>query len=138
MRSQDLAGNYSDWATSTLYVDNDPPSFVRCPGDIAVTALPGAMMASVTWIEPTATDTIPGPILVGASHAPGDAFPIGTTTVSYTATDTAGHTAICSFDGPDTAPEASNAASSNEADTWLARSAAASLPEARHFTSAGT
>ena len=98
VRSQDLAGNYSDWATSTLYVDNDPPSFVGCPGDIAVTALPGAMMASVSWTEPTATDTIPGPILVGASHAPGDAFPIGTTTVTYTATDTAGHTAICSFD----------------------------------------
>jgi len=98
VRAQDVAGNWSDWSPlQTLYVDSEPPSFTGCPADIVVEAPPGATAMSVTWVEPVASDTIPGPVAVTQSHAPGDAFPLGTTAVTYTATDSAGNSASCAF-----------------------------------------
>ena len=79
-------------------VDLTPPIFTDCPEDLEVDAPPGAVWATVDWIEPMASDAVSGLHTVGRTHAPSDAFPIGTTTVTYTATDVAGHTSTCSFD----------------------------------------
>ena len=52
---------------------------------------------TVSWTAPTATDNS-GTQTLTSDYNPGDSFPIGTTTVTYTSTDAAGNTATCSFD----------------------------------------
>ncbi|MCX6255138.1 MAG: gliding motility-associated C-terminal domain-containing protein, partial [Bacteroidia bacterium] len=56
--------------------------------------------AVVSWVEPTATDncTAAGSLVWTKSHTPGSVFPVGTTTVTYTARDAALNISnICSF-----------------------------------------
>ncbi|MFN3299474.1 MAG: HYR domain-containing protein, partial [Sediminibacterium sp.] len=54
--------------------------------------------AVVNYTLPTATDNCSGVINVTATPASGSVFPIGTTTVTVTATDAAGNTSSTSFD----------------------------------------
>ncbi|MBK9078139.1 MAG: HYR domain-containing protein [Hyphomicrobium sp.] len=51
----------------------------------------------MTWAVPTATDAV-GVTSFTTDHEPGAAFPLGTTEVTYTATDAAGHVTTASFD----------------------------------------
>ena len=51
----------------------------------------------MTWTPPTASDNAEEGVTVTSSHDPGS-FPIGTTTVTYTATDPYGNSANTSFD----------------------------------------
>ena len=74
-------------------IDAESPIFTVCPGDESVD---GGVTATVTWTVPTATDNS-GTQTLTSTHNPGDSFPIGTTTVTYTSTDAAGNTATCSF-----------------------------------------
>jgi peptidoglycan/xylan/chitin deacetylase (PgdA/CDA1 family) len=78
--------------------DTQKPVFANCPANITVqTATATATTAVATWTAPTATDNCGTPS-VSSNFASGAAFPIGTTTVTYTATDAKGNTAIpCSF-----------------------------------------
>ncbi len=46
--------------------------------------------AVVTWSAPTASDNS-GSVTLTSSHSSGDTFPIGETTVTYTAVDDAGN-----------------------------------------------
>lgn len=59
-----------------------------------------------TWPEPTANDLVDGANDVTASPASGSMFPVGTTTVSLTATDAAGNTGTASFTVTVVAPAA--------------------------------
>ncbi|MBK9255455.1 MAG: HYR domain-containing protein [Saprospiraceae bacterium] len=99
----DAAGNMG---TCTLIIqvnDNTPPSVTGCPVNITVSAAPNACSASVTWAEPTFFDNCPGVTVVQTSSLTGgltngSAFPLGTTTITYTATDAAGNVNnTCSF-----------------------------------------
>jgi len=93
----DASGN-SDFCSSTVTVlDNIAPVISDCPANITVQADTSYCGTTVTWSEPTATDNCPGLVLI-STHNPGDFFPVGTTTVSYTATDASGLTDVCSFD----------------------------------------
>jgi len=84
---------------SFLYgVDLTPPVFAGCPADFSVDAWPGDETAVASWIEPTASDAWSGVASLTRSHAPGDTFPVGTTTVTYAATDLVGHSSTCRFD----------------------------------------
>ena len=56
----------------------------------------GSASAEVTWTEPTASDNS-GIVTLTSSHSPGSAFVIGTTTVTYTATDDASNTVSVTF-----------------------------------------
>ena len=51
---------------------------------------------NITWTPPTTTDNY-GMVTLTSDYNPGDWFAIGTTTVTYTATDASGNTAMCSF-----------------------------------------
>src|SRR5690606_13204511 len=68
--------------------DTENPTFISCPNNIVVDAV-GACSADVNWIAPTATDNCQV-ASVSSSHQPGATFPVGTTTVVYTAVDGAG------------------------------------------------
>ncbi|XP_071840115.1 uncharacterized protein [Apostichopus japonicus] len=78
--------------------DNIPPEIQGCPQDISITAQPGSECQSVFWSIPSATDNSMGPLEVDSSGVePGDCFPIGTETVTYTFTDLAQNSATCIF-----------------------------------------
>ncbi|WP_118974545.1 HYR domain-containing protein [Taibaiella koreensis] len=113
----DASGNVSATCTFNVVVtDNTAPVIAGCPSAVQVNTGAGATgcEAIASWTEPTATDNCtPAANLVwNKSHQPGDLFPVGTTTVTYTATDAAGNvSATCSFDvtvTDNTAPVFSN------------------------------
>ncbi len=91
----DRAGHSVDCEAVITVVDNTGPVFSNCPDDIVVTT--DADTAPADWIPPTATDNC-GPVTVTSTHNPGDSFPKGTTTVTYSAVDGAGNGAAnCTF-----------------------------------------
>lgn len=78
-------------------VDTEPPT-ITCPADITVAeSSPGSGSANVTF-APTATDNS-GQVTVTTDIPSGSSFPVGTTTVTATASDAASppHTASCTF-----------------------------------------
>jgi hypothetical protein len=79
------------------YVETIPPVFSGCPSNIVVNLPANACQTPVNWIEPTATDNC-GDVVITSTHTPVTEFPLGTTSVTYTATDQYGNQATCSFD----------------------------------------
>ena len=86
----DNSGNTATCSFTVTVNDTEAPVFANCPSNINTC---GASVA--TWTAPTATDNCS--VTVTSSHTSGDVFPIGVTTVTYTATDASGNTAVCSF-----------------------------------------
>ncbi len=80
-------------------VDTQPPS-ITCPANItsaaAAASCPIATSKAVSFPAPMATDNCAVQSVV-CNRPSGSAFPVGTTTVPCTATDTSGNTASCSF-----------------------------------------
>ena len=81
-------------AISTVLVDTTPPSVV-VPADLVAEATRPAG-APVTFVA-SASDAVDGPLTPACIPASGDAFPLGTTTVTCTATDAAGNTGSADF-----------------------------------------
>ncbi len=77
-------------------VDNTPPSFTSCPNNIVVVTSPGLNTGTATWTAPTAVDNV-GVTNLTSTHQPGATFPLGVTSVTYTARDAADNQAWCSF-----------------------------------------
>ena len=71
--------------------DTSGPVLSACPSDIT------SADPIVTWTPPTISSSCGGYTLV-SSHNSGDAFPIGTTTVTYSVTDACNNTISCDFD----------------------------------------
>ena len=93
--AKDAGGNISTYTFKVTVNDIDPPVIADCPADIVVSASdPNGQV--VTWQTPVVTDNCDQP-KVKVSHTPGTPFPLGTTEVTYTATDNAGNVATCSF-----------------------------------------
>ncbi len=94
----DSSGNIATCTFNVTVEDMEAPVFVLCPMDISVNNTVDACSATVTWIVPTATDncSATAPVIT-SSHNSGAVFPVGTTTVTYTATDDSGNSATCSF-----------------------------------------
>ncbi|BCW87580.1 hypothetical protein sos41_07100 [Alphaproteobacteria bacterium SO-S41] len=94
----DVAGNTASASFTVTVGDNQPPVLAGVPANIAVVTDTGLPTAVVTWTPPTATDNAPGATVAQtAGFAPGAAFPLGVTTITYVATDAAGNTANASF-----------------------------------------
>ncbi|MBP7167831.1 MAG: HYR domain-containing protein, partial [Bacteroidia bacterium] len=72
------------------HLDVDAPVISDCPSDITQCG------DIATWVSPTAIDNC---TLVSftSDYNPGASFPVGTTLVTYTATDNAGLVSTCSF-----------------------------------------
>lgn len=92
----DSSGNSVSCSFNVTVIDNEMPVISNCPTDITVSNDFGQCDANVSWVAPTAQDNCVGLTFV-ATHASGDMFPVGTTTVTYTATDSAGNSVDCSF-----------------------------------------
>lgn len=90
----DKFGNSSTCSFDVTVSDKMLPDISGCPADITIEA--GASCQSgISWTPPTASDNCS--VTLSESHSPGSIFPLGTTTVTYTATDPAGNTRTCSF-----------------------------------------
>jgi len=99
--STDAAGN-STSGTQRVTVTEDPPvpPTIDAPADITLYTGPNATSCSVTVSNldatlgtATASDNCPG-VTVARSNVPaGNVFPLGNTTITYTATDRSGNTA---------------------------------------------
>ena len=82
------------WIPETT--ESIPPTIQDMPGDQTLTNEPGLATARATWAAPLAIDNVEVTELV-STHPPGHAFPVGKTTVTYTATDAAGNQTSASF-----------------------------------------
>jgi uncharacterized repeat protein (TIGR01451 family) len=93
----DAHGNTGSATQLVTVVDNTPP-VISCPANITLepTCPSGAI---ATYTTPTATDNcgVQSVVRNAGSLASGSVFPIGTSTVTYTATDIHGNTSSCSF-----------------------------------------
>jgi hypothetical protein len=82
----------------TVTVNDTQPPTITCPANITTGSTAGLCSAVVNYSTPTASDNCPGVTLTRiAGPASGSSFPVGSTTITYRATDAAGNTAQCSF-----------------------------------------
>ena len=106
----DAAGLTTDGSFTITVTDNEAPTIDNLPADIAVNNDAGVCGADVTWVEPTSADNCAGSTIAQtAGLANGATFPVGVTTITYTATDAAGLTTDGSFTITVTDNEAPNA-----------------------------
>ena len=85
----------SDSMTYTI-VDTTPPVITLGVTSISVEATTGSG-ATVTYAQPTGLDAVDGAVPVSCTPPSGSTFPLGTSTVTCTATDIAGNTATATF-----------------------------------------
>jgi hypothetical protein len=91
----DSHGN-SAQTSFTVTVQNTPPTIIGTPADMTVEATSSAG-ATVGYQSPTATDSNGTPVPVSCAPTSGATFPLGTTTVTCTATGANGNSAQSSF-----------------------------------------
>ncbi len=87
----DNAGNEATVTQTVTVVDEEDPVFTYVPADITVNALAGQSYATVDPGTATATDNCGTPTVEGVGLIPSGNYPIGTTTITWTATDDAGN-----------------------------------------------
>lgn len=94
----DVASNTATCSFTVTVNDTQPPS-ITCPANVIATAntMQGMTIgAIVNYPSPTASDNCPG-VTQACVPASGSFFPVGTNTVTCTATDAVGNTATCTF-----------------------------------------
>ncbi|TRO66302.1 Ig-like domain-containing protein [Christiangramia sabulilitoris] len=92
----DINGNSTTESFTVTVNDTETPE-LNCPGNITVSTTTGESFAIVTFMEATVTDNCGATIEQTAGPVSGSQFSLGTTTVTFTATDDAGNTTECSF-----------------------------------------
>jgi hypothetical protein len=90
-----LNGAGIDSCAFNVTVRDTQPPVITCPANITQRNDSGQCGAIVKFAA-TATDNCSG-TTVTYDHAPGSFFDVGTTTVTATATDSSGNTALCTF-----------------------------------------
>ena len=90
----DHAGNNASCSLTVSVIDNEAPSIV-CPLNLDLWCNPPLHTRNLTWTVPHATDNV-AVLNVASNLSPGN-FKAGFYVVTYTATDTSGNMASCSF-----------------------------------------
>jgi len=93
----DIHSNSSQHSFSVIVSDMELPQILDLPATVEIPAELDMCSAMATWVAPTASDNCEILDLL-SSHAPGDTFPVGTTTVTLTATDVHANSATAAFD----------------------------------------
>ncbi|MFN8396141.1 MAG: HYR domain-containing protein [Bacteroidia bacterium] len=89
----DASGNTASCSFNVTVLDGEAP-VVSCPASLSVSSAPGQCNAVATY-SASATDNCSA--TVSLSPASGSVLPVGTTTVTATATDPSGNAATCTF-----------------------------------------
>jgi len=94
----DTNGAASTCMGSVTVTDSTSPAISGCPSDVTVNTGAGNAVCghTATWVAPSASDNC-GVASFTSNYQPGSTFPVGDTTVTYTAMDAAGLSATCSF-----------------------------------------
>ncbi|MCB0682320.1 MAG: HYR domain-containing protein, partial [Saprospiraceae bacterium] len=93
----DAAGNTASCSFTITVKDTQNPA-IACPADIVTDNDVDQCSAVVNYLAPTGTDNCPGATTVQTvGLGSGSAFPVGTTTETFTVADAAGNMASCSF-----------------------------------------
>jgi HYR domain-containing protein len=85
------------FTVTVVLVDTTPPVFTDVPANSTREA-DGQRGSIATYRSPTAVDNVDGPVPVACTPTSGKIFPLGTTKVTCTATDSRGNSASASFD----------------------------------------
>jgi hypothetical protein len=89
----DPSGNAANATQSVTVIDTTPPD-IMCPADQVAECINN--QAIVNFPNATASDTC-GLQSVGCVPPPGSSFPLGSSSVSCTASDTSGNSSMCAF-----------------------------------------
>jgi len=93
LTAKDASNNTATCTATVTVVDNLPPT-ITCPANIEKE--PTCPTGAKAFFAPTASDNCAG-VTTSCNPASGSVFPIGTTTVTCTATDTSNLTVTCTF-----------------------------------------
>jgi uncharacterized protein (DUF2141 family) len=94
----DINGNTSTCTTTVTVEDTIAPTII-CAMDTLVSTDPGDCYATVTFPDALATDNCSGVTVAQTDGLPsGSQFPVGVSTIEFTATDASGNTSVCTFD----------------------------------------
>ena len=97
----DAAGNHASCLFTVTVQDQQPPTII-CPATSFADTDPGSTYGSFNWTLPsvangTASDNVGVSTVICSRNTEDFEFPLGTTTVSCTVTDTSNNQAFCSF-----------------------------------------
>ncbi|MDX1407404.1 MAG: HYR domain-containing protein, partial [Saprospiraceae bacterium] len=95
----DVNGTTATCEVILTIVDNELPVFVNCPDTIQVCNDVDVCGATVNWFDPIAVDNCDDTLAVVQTGGlpSGSVFPVGTTLVTYEATDDDGNATTCTF-----------------------------------------
>ena len=97
-RVTDLCGNTATCVQTVTVLDTEKPVFVNCPANITVGNDVDKCGSNVVFSTPIATDNCDSvTVAQTAGLVSGSLFPVGTTTVTFLATDPSGNTQTCQF-----------------------------------------
>jgi hypothetical protein len=94
--ASDTAGNPAVPTGFTVNVVDTTPPVIAPHADVAATAT-GGSVAIVNYDPPTAVDLVDGPVTVNCTPDSGVSFPVGSTTVTCSASDTRGNAGSRTF-----------------------------------------
>jgi hypothetical protein len=92
----DVHGNVSADSILVRILDGETPLILGSLPDITIDTGAGSCLVTAIWPEPTTTDCTTSAL--ESNFSSGASFEVGTTTVVYTATDSAGNQSSTSFD----------------------------------------
>ncbi len=92
----DVNGNTST-CVAVVTVEDDMPPTIACPANITANTDAGMCSATVNFPMAVAVDNCSATVTQTGGLASGSDFPVGVSTVEFTATDDSGNTAVCSF-----------------------------------------
>ncbi len=103
----DICGNDATCNATVTVIDNTPPT-ITCPPNVTLTAVSGSCQQIHSWTIPTPADACgiasltvstnnPSVIIFSIPPTAFAVFPVGTTIVTYKATDNNGNMTTCSF-----------------------------------------
>ncbi|MBK8555549.1 MAG: HYR domain-containing protein [Lewinellaceae bacterium] len=92
---QDIHGNTTTCAFTVTVTDDEDPTFVNCPDDFTVSTDVDLCGAHVVFSTPLASDNCEVDVTHTSGLFSGDLFPLGASTVVFTATDGAANSVTC-------------------------------------------
>jgi hypothetical protein len=93
----DASGNTASCSFDVTVVDDEAP-VIACPADVVASTDLGICGAEVFFTDAIAIDSCGGVTVTQTMGDPsGSIFPVGDTTIEFTATDTAGNVSTCTF-----------------------------------------